>query len=103
MPELVTAGPAVLDVHIAYPGDGPPRPIDLPNARKLAKRIERDVPGASTVLSGGGRGFLDVFASTTDAAAGLRIVEVAAHGLGIHRVTMVEAYPTVALDGLRET
>jgi hypothetical protein len=93
----------VLDVHIAYPGDGLPRIIDLPRSRQLAERIARDVPGASIVVTGGGRGFLDVFASTTDAAVGVRSVEVAARGLGIDRVTMVEAFSAVSLEGLGES
>jgi hypothetical protein len=102
-PHTVATGPAVLDVHIAYPGGGLPRLIDLPKSRQLAERIARDVPGASIVVTGGGCGFLDVFASTTDAAAGIRAVEIAARDLGIDRVTMVEAFPALSLEGLRES
>jgi hypothetical protein len=100
LPAAVLEGPAVLDVHIAYPGNGLPRLIDLPKSRQLAARIRSDVRGASEVFTGGGRGFLDVFAATTDAAAGIRAVEAAARDLGIHRETMVEAFPTVKIDGL---
>jgi hypothetical protein len=99
-PEAIHEGPAVLDVHIAYPGDGLPRLIDLPKSRQLAERMRAQVPGTSAVTIGGGRGFLDVFARTTDAAAGIRVVEQAAHDLRIHRETLVEAFPAINLEGL---
>jgi hypothetical protein len=102
-PSPIVTGPGLLDVHIAYPGDGLPRLIDLPKSRQLAERMRRDVPGAATVVTGGGRGFLDVFANTSDAASGVRAAETAARDLGIHRETMVEAFPAVSLEGLTFT
>jgi hypothetical protein len=100
IPEPVSEGPAVLHVHIAYPGNGPPRIIDFPKAHKLAERVKRTVPGADVVFTGCGAGFLDVVARTSDARTGLRAVEQAVSELRISKDTLVDSYPDVPLDDL---
>jgi hypothetical protein len=100
IPEPVSEGPAVLHVHIAYPGNGPPRIIDFPKAHKLAEKAKGTVPGADVVFTGCGGGFLDVIAHTSDARAGLRAVEQAVSELRLSKDTLIDCYPDVRLDDL---
>ena len=100
VPDRMRQGPAVLHVHIAYPGEGMPRLIDLPKARQLRSLMEKTVPGVGTILTGGGGGCLDVVARTSDAAAGLRAIEEALSQLRLVKDTLVDVFPEVPLDSI---
>jgi hypothetical protein len=96
----VTRGPAVLHVHIAYPGNGLPRIIDGPKVPRLEALMRRTVPGIAEVFTGGGQGFLDVIANTSDAAVGVQATEQAVAELRLTKDTLIDCYPDVSLDGL---
>jgi hypothetical protein len=100
VPEPVAEGPGILHVHVAYPGNGRPRVIDVPKVDRLAERMKETVAGVGPVFLGCGEGFLDVIARTTDVAAGARAVEEAATELGIAKDVLVDCYPEVSLDAL---
>ena len=100
IPDPVREGPAVLHVHIAYPGNGLPRIIDMPKADRLAELMKKTVPGIGEVFDGGGGGFLDVIARTSDAVAGVRAVEEAILQLRLVKDTLVDCFPDVSLNDL---
>lgn len=100
VPTPVTRGPAVLHVHIAYPGNGLPRIIDVPKAPRLAALMQASVPGIGSVFTGGGGGFLDVIARTSDAEAGVRATERALAELRLTKDALIDCYPEIPLDDL---
>jgi hypothetical protein len=100
VPDGVREGPAVLHVHIAYPGSGLPRIIDVPKAPWLAKLMKERVPGVGEIYTGGGGGFLDVIARTSDAQAAVRATEQALAELRLTKDAFIDCYPEVSLDDL---
>jgi len=100
VPGSVREGPAVLHVHIAYPGSGLPRIIDVPKAPRLAGLMKERLPGIGDVYTGGGGGFLDVTARTSDARVALRATEQALAELRLTKEALIDCYPEVALDEL---
>ncbi len=100
IPSPVTRGPAVLHVHIAYPGNGLPRIIDGPKAPRLAALMQASVPGIGNVFTGGGGGFFDVIARTSDAEAGVRASELALAELRLTKDALIDCYPAIPLDEL---
>jgi hypothetical protein len=100
IPDPVREGPAVLHVHIAYPGNGLPRIIDIPKADRLVELMKKTVPGIGEVFEGGGGGFLDVIARTSDAVAGVHAVEQAILQLRLVKDTLIDCFPDVSLDDL---
>lgn len=100
IPPRATRGPAVLHVHIAYPGSGPPRLIDGPRLTGLTARMEASVPGIGPTFTGGGEGFLDVIARTSDAEAGVRFTEQAVAEERLTKVALIDCYPEIPLDEL---
>ena len=93
-------GPSVLHVHIAYPGGGLPRIIDVPKAPRLAQLMKERLPGVGDVYTGGGGGFLDVIARASDARVALRATEQALAELRLTKDALIDCYPEVPLDDL---
>jgi hypothetical protein len=100
VPDSVREGPAVLHVHIAYPGNGLPRIIDVPKAPRLEKLMKEAVPGIGEVFTGGGGGFLDVIARTTDTRVALQEIERALAELRLTKEALVDSYPEVSIEDL---
>jgi hypothetical protein len=59
-----------------------------------------EIPVLIRVWVGGGDGFLDVIAPTTDAAVALPAVERALHQLRLTDDALVDCYPAVSLSRL---
>ncbi len=81
--------PALLDVRVAYRGSGPPAVIDLPKGA-ASQSGSRSACRARGAPKGAGEGFLDVFVTTSERAAGVEAAERATAEIGVANETLVE-------------